>query len=401
MNRPASPEGDVQGTPRSRRIKVDDGSLVALFPVEEVSIGQFLLAVMEKKFFALEAIWNNRTVEDTEHCRRAASRGRAWIEQYPVSPWSDKLKGLALCCPHTGYPAELISGIREGKAMLFGLEPPEEQAADTIVVAGKRQPCATCALWEKRGYIITSHSRAASPTRMDIDFYPAKTIVHEAVNRQLDKAGAREHGQGQRQLKEEAPQAPRGRQPTRGRSHTRVRPPMRNPSPTWGRSPPRYRLRTRCRSPMRTALPTWGRSPSRRGPPTQRQSKASGRLNSLLLARRMDAVVLKVEQAFQRDHQTVQPELQEVFKVPQGAIEAPRAHGAPQGNQMLRERFQQAERVRGQQALGTAMEQLEARFRSQQEQRIEIMKKKLIAEHEARLELLEEFEKKFMGGGSS
>ena len=71
-----------------------------------------------------------------EEVMMAGKAAREWIEDHPVALARlgrlQYLFGRGSCCSHTGYPLHLIQGIKNGKAVLFGIEDPGTQSRRRI-----------------------------------------------------------------------------------------------------------------------------------------------------------------------------------------------------------------------------------------------------------------------------
>jgi len=134
---------------RTGILRTDGGTSMVVYPLSKVTLGQAIVVVAGTTVFCLEVAWDGMSEDDRERFRQVAAKGARWIDQQIDIPMlSSRLTRGGRWCAHKGYSREAKKAVRDPDAVAFGVAPPSEQSAGTIVVGGRRsdtaQYCDTC-----------------------------------------------------------------------------------------------------------------------------------------------------------------------------------------------------------------------------------------------------------------
>jgi len=108
------PSGDENEFSRAAWVTTDAGTVMKVYPLMRVSLGQAVVVVADGKVYCLEAVWNDVGDEDRVRFMRAAARGADWIDRNPnaVAIRIVLMRG-GRWCMHKGFSSEARRAIRD------------------------------------------------------------------------------------------------------------------------------------------------------------------------------------------------------------------------------------------------------------------------------------------------
>jgi len=143
------PSEDEKEFARAGLLRADGGTVIKVYPLMKVTLGQAIVVVAGGKVYCLEAAWDGMKERDKERFRQAAAKGTGWIDRKegaPVIP--ETLMRGGRWCTHKEYSEEARGAVRDPDAVAFGVTRPSKQSAGTVVVGGSKQDdaryCGTC-----------------------------------------------------------------------------------------------------------------------------------------------------------------------------------------------------------------------------------------------------------------
>ena len=190
---------------RAGHLRMESGTILKVFPLLKISLGQAIVLVVEGKVYCLEAAWDGMTDNDRERFRQAAAKGASWIDRREGAPViQGPLARGGRWCAHIGFSPEDKQAARDPDAIAFGAVRPSRQSAGTVVVGGSTEDnaryCGTC-----EG--ATEASRQCSPNTSEFgkDDFSVETERREAAEGQLKREEEEKQGrEADRQLRMES-----------------------------------------------------------------------------------------------------------------------------------------------------------------------------------------------------
>ncbi|KAF8416294.1 hypothetical protein EV426DRAFT_578781 [Tirmania nivea] len=181
-----------------RKIFMEGGGSVLVYPVERLNLGQRVAAVIGRKYFVLEAAWDavGEDELERERCLRAAGRGKLWLEGDISEERLGALQHAGGQYIHGSFTDEVIEGMKGEDAIIFALEPEGEQMAHAIRVGGAPAvDCGTC-----RVSTMSRASSRAAEKRVKEGEDADRQLRQESMEAGHDAAGAA----ADRQLRQES-----------------------------------------------------------------------------------------------------------------------------------------------------------------------------------------------------
>jgi len=192
-------------------IRAEGETVIRVYPLRKVSLGQALVLVADGTIFCLEAVWTDMGEEDKDRFRHPAARGAGWMDREPEAQQIPRiLRKGGRWCVHKGFSKEVKEAVKDPQVMAFGVMRPSQQSAGKIVVGvNPHTPeyYGTCGG-------VTETSRQCSPEGSEFGAEELETNKGEldrnaeAIQRQLreesEEGGARMMRNADRQLREES-----------------------------------------------------------------------------------------------------------------------------------------------------------------------------------------------------
>ena len=112
------PSDEEKGFSRGALITPEGGTVIKVYPLSRISLGQALAPVADGTVFSLEAAWSDMREKDRERFGHAAARGAGWIDREPGAVTIPKIlrKGRRWY-EQKGFSRELKEAIKDPQVM--------------------------------------------------------------------------------------------------------------------------------------------------------------------------------------------------------------------------------------------------------------------------------------------